>query len=187
MAGAKRQAVADPAARRRACVKTLALMLMLSVFCASLGAEPPAARLAVTAPSAPLPQRLSERDFTSRTRCECARTTSRSRRSTRCGRTAPASAAGSICRPALPSMRRKSMRGNFRSARVCGKNSATTATSRRATSNDWRTVHGASLRTYGTRKARMQCLRRRTVRCPGQRSTWWPLRCSVAQRLPGVS
>src|SRR5918993_2748471 len=33
---------------------------MLSVFCASLGAEPPAARLAVTAPSAPLPQRLSE-------------------------------------------------------------------------------------------------------------------------------
>jgi len=41
-------------------VKTLALMLSLSVFCASLGAEPPAARLAVTAPSAPLPQRLSD-------------------------------------------------------------------------------------------------------------------------------
>ena len=60
MAGAKRQAVADPAARRSACVKTLALLVMLSVFCASLGAEPPAARLAVTAPSAPLPQRLSD-------------------------------------------------------------------------------------------------------------------------------
>src|SRR5687768_17065614 len=60
MAGSKRQAVADPAARRRACVKTLALLVMLSVFCASLGAEPPAARLAATAPSAPLPQRLSE-------------------------------------------------------------------------------------------------------------------------------
>jgi hypothetical protein len=41
-------------------VKTLALLVMLSVFCASLGAELPAARLAVTAPSAPLPQRLSE-------------------------------------------------------------------------------------------------------------------------------
>ena len=41
-------------------MKTLALLVMLSVFCASLGAEPPAARLAVTAPSAPLPQRLSE-------------------------------------------------------------------------------------------------------------------------------
>ncbi len=41
-------------------MKTLALLVMLSVFCASLGAEPSAARLAVTAPSAPLPQRLSE-------------------------------------------------------------------------------------------------------------------------------
>ena len=38
----------------------LLLMAMLSVFCASLGAEPPAARLAVNAPSAPLPQRLSD-------------------------------------------------------------------------------------------------------------------------------
>ena len=41
-------------------MKTLALLVMLSVFCASLGAEPPAARLAVNAPSAPLPQRLSD-------------------------------------------------------------------------------------------------------------------------------
>ena len=62
-------------------------------------------------------------------------------------------------------MRRTSMRGNFRSARVCGRSSATTAASRRATSSDWPTVHGASLRTYGTRKARMPCLRRRTVQC----------------------
>ena len=41
-------------------MKTLALLVMLSVLCASLGAEPPAARLPVTAPAAPLPQRLSE-------------------------------------------------------------------------------------------------------------------------------
>ena len=41
-------------------MKTVALLLMLSAVCASLGAEPSAARLAVTAPSAPLPQRLSE-------------------------------------------------------------------------------------------------------------------------------
>src|SRR5688500_2181323 len=60
VARAKHQAIADPAARRRACVKTLALLVMLSVFCASLGAEPPASRLAATAPSALLPQRLSE-------------------------------------------------------------------------------------------------------------------------------
>jgi len=39
-------------------MKTLALLVMLSVFCASLGAAAPAARLGVTAPSAPLPQRL---------------------------------------------------------------------------------------------------------------------------------
>ena len=41
-------------------MKTLALLVMLLVFCASLGAEPPAVRLVVTVPSAPLPQRLSE-------------------------------------------------------------------------------------------------------------------------------
>ena len=44
----------------RALALPLLLMAMLSVFCASLGAEPPAAGLAVNAPSAPLPQRLSD-------------------------------------------------------------------------------------------------------------------------------
>ncbi|HVE88281.1 MAG TPA: hypothetical protein VNA44_01165 [Burkholderiaceae bacterium] len=41
-------------------MKTFVLLAMLSVLCASLGAEPPAARLALTEPSAPLPQRLSD-------------------------------------------------------------------------------------------------------------------------------
>ena len=41
-------------------MKTLALLLMLAGLCASLGAEPQPARLAVTVASAPLPQRLSE-------------------------------------------------------------------------------------------------------------------------------
>ena len=41
-------------------MKTLALLVMLSVVCASLGAEPQAARLAVSERSTPLPQRLSE-------------------------------------------------------------------------------------------------------------------------------
>ena len=41
-------------------MKTLALLVVLSVFCASLGAEPPAARLAASERSTPLPQRLSD-------------------------------------------------------------------------------------------------------------------------------
>ena len=41
-------------------MKTLALLVMLSVFCASLSAEPPAARLAANERTAPLPQRLSD-------------------------------------------------------------------------------------------------------------------------------
>jgi hypothetical protein len=41
-------------------MKTLALLVILSVFCASLSAEPPAARLAASERSAPLPQRLSD-------------------------------------------------------------------------------------------------------------------------------
>ena len=41
-------------------MKTLALLVMLSVFCASLSAEPPAARLAASERTTPLPQRLSD-------------------------------------------------------------------------------------------------------------------------------
>ena len=41
-------------------MKTLALLVMLSALCASLGAEPPAARLAASERSTPLPQRLSD-------------------------------------------------------------------------------------------------------------------------------
>jgi hypothetical protein len=41
-------------------MKTLALLVVLSVFCASLGAEPQAARLAVSERSTPLPHRLSD-------------------------------------------------------------------------------------------------------------------------------
>lgn len=41
-------------------MKTLTLLAMLSVFCASLGAGPPAARLAASERSTRLPQRLSE-------------------------------------------------------------------------------------------------------------------------------
>ena len=41
-------------------MKTLALLVMLSVFCVALGAEPQAPRLAVSERSTPLPQRLSD-------------------------------------------------------------------------------------------------------------------------------
>ena len=41
-------------------MKMLVLLVILSVFCAALGAEPQAARLAVSERSTPLPQRLSD-------------------------------------------------------------------------------------------------------------------------------
>jgi hypothetical protein len=56
-------------------MKTFALLVILSVFCASLSAEPPAARLAASERSTPLPQRLSDTGFTRGAVTRCVRTT----------------------------------------------------------------------------------------------------------------
>ena len=170
MAVAERQAHSDPAARRSACVKTLALLVMLSVVCASLGAEPQPARLAVSERSTPLPQRLSETGLY----VEGAVTTVRAEHFAFVPQY-PLWSDGATKRrwinlpPGRPSTRRGSMRGNFRSARGCGRSSATSGASRRASSSDWPTDHGASQRTCGTRRAPTRCSRRRTVRAAGQR------------------
>ncbi len=67
-----------------------------------------------------------------------------SRLSTRCGRMAPQSVAGSGYRPARASTPRSPTPGISRAARNCGRNSATAARSRRASSNAPRMATGAS-------------------------------------------
>ena len=145
-------------------MKTLALLLMLSVFCASLGAEPPAARLAVTSVQRRCRSGSAIQDFTSQVRTSA------------CDNIAfapqyPLWSDGTSKRrwiylpPALRSMRRASMRGNFRSARVCGKSSAMTARVEtrfieRLADGSWRFAAYV-----WNKEGTDACLRRKTVRC----------------------
>ena len=81
----------------------------------------------------PLPRLLSETGlFEAGSRPSFVPKSSPLRRSTPCGRTARASSAGSACRAAARSMRRSPTPGSSRSARACGRSSATAAASRRA-------------------------------------------------------